>query len=95
MAKYILVLRGSFLGDDYEGLKNHISEQYQAKGMDVPIFAQLPGDEYSIEVVWIDEEMEKYHFATSVNSTREPSYGELYDSAFKDIADKYPRIDYP
>lgn len=70
MVKYILVIKGVPL-HIYEAVKEDLAKQYQAKEIESPIFCHLPGDYAEIEVVWIDEEMEKYHFSTTVNRQAE------------------------
>ena len=58
MVKYILVIKGV---DEleYQAIRDDLVRQYEAKGMEVPIFTHLPQDYAEIELVWIDEEMEK------------------------------------
>lgn len=68
MSKYILVIKGvSEL--EYNGITVDLAKQYEAKGMEVPIFAWLPQDYAEIELVWIDEEMEKEAFSKSLEMT--------------------------
>lgn len=68
MVKYILVIKG-VLWIEYVSIKKDLTEQYQAKGMEVPIFAYLPQDYAEIELVWIDEEMEKEAFGKALEAT--------------------------
>lgn len=58
MAKYILVIKGV---DDpeFQSIRDDLIEQYKSKDMEVPIITRLPQDYAEIEVVWIDEEMER------------------------------------
>jgi hypothetical protein len=46
-----------------------LAKQYEAKGMEVPIFTHLPQDYAEIELVWIDEEMEKEAFSKALEVT--------------------------
>lgn len=64
MQKYIIVIRG-LNPVMYLELKQELSQQYVDRNMEVPIFANLPGspDDASIDIVWIDREMELEHLA--------------------------------
>lgn len=62
---FILVIKGVTL-DEYKAIKQDLAEQFQAKGLEVPVFAMLPQDYAEIEVLWIDEGMEKENFALSL-----------------------------
>lgn len=66
--KYILVIKG-VSQSDYEGIKEDLVKQYEAKEMALPFFVNLPGEYPELEVLWIDEEMEKHHYALTVNSS--------------------------
>lgn len=68
MTKYILVIKG--VGEmEYQAIRNDLVKQYEAKGMEVPIFTWLPQDYAEIELVWIDEEMEKEAFSKALEAT--------------------------
>lgn len=63
--KYILLIKGvSF--DEYQQIREDLAKQYTAKGLEVPFFVCLPQDYVEIEVLWIDEEMEKERFSKSL-----------------------------
>lgn len=92
MVKYILVIKG-VNEPEYRAIKEDLTEQYQAKGMEVPIFSYLPQDYAEIELVWIDEEMERDAFSIALEKT---NMGKSIDNLLKtEIVDKYPRINYP
>lgn len=59
--KFIIVIRGMIILEQYESIRQDISQQYEAAGYPKPIFACLPGDEPAIEIVWTDAEMELKH----------------------------------
>lgn len=68
MSKYILVIKG--VGEmEYQAIRDDLAKQYEAKGMEVPIFTYLPQDYAEIELVWIDEEMEKEAFSKALKAT--------------------------
>lgn len=65
MVKYILAIKGvSF--DEYKEIREDLAKQYEAKGIEIPLFVHLPQDYPEIELIWIDEEMEKERFETSI-----------------------------
>lgn len=66
--KYILVIKG-VSQSDYQGIKEDLVKQYEAKEIAPPFFVHLPGEYPEMEVLWIDEEMEKHHYALTVNSS--------------------------
>jgi hypothetical protein len=68
VTKYILVIKG--VGElEYQAIRDDLAKQYEAKGMEVPIFAYLPQDYAEIELVWIDEEMERAAFSSALEKT--------------------------
>ena len=69
MANYILVIKGvSF--PEYEKIREDLIKQYQSRGAEAPILAWLPQDYPEIEIVWINEEMEKENFAKSLEVSK-------------------------
>jgi len=64
---YILIIKG-VSDPEYQAIKDDLSRQYAAKGMEVPLFTFLPQDYAEIEVLWIDEEVEKENYKLSLDS---------------------------
>lgn len=49
---YILIIKG-ISSLEYQSIKDDLTKQYQAKGMEVPAFCRLP-QEAEVEVLWIE-----------------------------------------
>lgn len=69
---YILIIKG--VNDiEYRDIVSDLTNQYKAKGLEVPIFAYLPQDYAEIEVLWIDREMEISNYKLALDSTFKPN----------------------
>ena len=66
--KCIIVIKG-VPKNIYEEIRQDLSSQMEGKGMTIPLFAFLSTDYMEIEVVWLDEDMEKSMFSESLKST--------------------------
>lgn len=64
---YILIIKG-VSDPEYQSIKEDLAKQYIAKGLEVPIFTMLPQDYAEIEVLWIDETIEKENYKLSLES---------------------------
>lgn len=63
--KFIIVIKGTTV-DEYELIRQDITDQLKAMDMPPFLFARLPADYTEIEVVWIDEDMEKEQFSEAL-----------------------------
>lgn len=66
--KCIIVIRGLDM-QSYEHTRADLISQMESKGMSIPLFASLPADYTEIEVVWLDEDMEKAMFSQALKET--------------------------
>lgn len=64
---YILIIKG-VTDTEYQRIKADLTEQYQAKNQEVPFFAWIPQDYAEIDILWVDEEVEKDNFKASLAS---------------------------
>lgn len=62
---YILIIKG-VTDLEYRDIKADLTEQYQAKNREVPFFAWIPQDYAEIDILWVDEEVEKDNFKESL-----------------------------
>lgn len=63
--KFIIVIKGTTVAE-YELIRQDIAAQLLAMEMPPFLFARLPADYTEIEVVWIDEDMEKEQFSEAL-----------------------------
>lgn len=63
--KCIIVIKGVSLRD-YLSIRDDLASQIKEKGWEIPLFAHLPADYTEIEVVWLDDEMERAMFSESL-----------------------------
>jgi hypothetical protein len=70
--KCIIVIKG-VAKRDYEEIRQDLISQMESKGMPIPLFASLPADYVEIEVVWLDEDMEKAMFSETLESIKNES----------------------
>ncbi len=63
--KCIVVIKGVTV-EDYQRIRMDLVQQMETRGMIIPLFALLPTDYLDIEIVWLDEEMEKDLFSKSL-----------------------------
>lgn len=75
--KFIIVIKGTTVAE-YELIRQDISNQLLAMDMPPFLFARLPADYTEIEVVWIDEDMEKEQFSEALEEVRK-SYPQMKD----------------
>lgn len=66
--KCILVIKGVGV-DTYDEIRKDLTQQIKDKDWDTPLFVLLPADYTEIEVVWLDEDMEKALFSESLKQT--------------------------
>lgn len=66
--KCIIVIKGVSL-DIYRMIRQDLTSQIQEKDWSVPLFCCLPSDYTDIEVVWLDEDMEKAMFSEALQET--------------------------
>jgi hypothetical protein len=64
--KCIVVIKGVTV-EDYQRIRMDLVQQMETRGMIIPLFALLPADYSDIEIIWLDEEMEKDLFAKSLH----------------------------
>lgn len=64
--KFIIVIKGVD-SDYYSEISADIERQCRKFNYSIPVFAWLPGNEPSIEVVWTDSEMELKHLEMITN----------------------------
>lgn len=67
--KCIIVVKGVSY-EAYEEIRRDLIQQMESKGMIIPLFTLLPADYTDIEVVWLDEEMEKEKFIESLKVSK-------------------------
>lgn len=63
--KCIIVIKGVTV-EDYLRIRKDLTEQMEVRQMIIPLFALLPADYSDIEIVWLDEELEKDLFSKSL-----------------------------
>jgi diphthamide synthase (EF-2-diphthine--ammonia ligase) len=63
--KFIIVIKGTTV-PEYELIRQDIADQLKAMGMPPFLFARLSADYTEIEVVWIDEDMEKEQYSEAL-----------------------------
>ena len=64
--KCIIVIKGVSL-QDYLNIRQDLTNQIKEREWEVPLFCHLYAADYAdIEVVWLDEEMEKAMFSESL-----------------------------
>lgn len=68
--KCIIVIKG-VTRLDYERIRLDLVEQITRRGFGIPLFCRLPADYSDIEVVWLDEEMEKSMFSEALKGVQE------------------------
>lgn len=69
--KAIIMIRHVSMAE-YEIIRDDLTRQMMDRGWDIPIFVMLPGDYPDIEVVWLDEEMEKEKFIEVIKQRKNP-----------------------
>lgn len=62
---YILIIKG-VTDIEYRDIKADLTEQYQAKKQEVPFFAWIPQEYAEIDILWVDEQVEKDNFKESL-----------------------------
>jgi hypothetical protein len=75
----ILIIYGVMSTNDYLAIRDDLAKQFEAKGLDKPIFVNFPADYYGLEVVWL-EKPESERVTVVNNVTSKP------DSAIDDFA---------
>lgn len=69
--KAIVVIRSVSIAE-YEIIRDDLTRQMMDREWDLPVFATLPGDYPEIEVVWLDEKMEKEKFIEIIKQQKNP-----------------------
>lgn len=49
--------------DEYLSIVKDLTRQFEDRGITLPFFVHLPHQSAEINVVWVDEEIEKDHYA--------------------------------
>lgn len=63
--KCILVIKGVTL-QDYNRIREDLTKQFNDRNIPLPLFCLLPADYTEIEVVWLDEDMEKAMYSEAL-----------------------------
>lgn len=67
----IIIIRGVGYPTEYQEIRNDIASQISALQLPTPLFAYLPGDYSDIEVVWLDQEMERQRYVEALRKVNE------------------------
>lgn len=67
--KCIIVIKG-VSKEEYEDIREDLTRQFNERNIPMPLFCLLPADYADIDIVWIDEEMEKENYAKVVEKMK-------------------------